>query len=80
MLRVFQRAAVEEGRGNKYKVWQTGFHPVYIVTDEFYSEKLDYIHHNPVSSGLVREPEEWVYPSARNYILGDHSIIEVEFL
>lgn len=80
MLRVFRRAAVEDRRGNNFKVWQTGFHPIYIISDEFHWKKLDYIHYNPVRAGLVGQPEQWEYSSARNYILGDHSIIEVEFL
>ena len=80
MLRVFQTAALEDGRGNNFKVWQTGFHPIYIVSDKFFWEKLDYIHYNPVRKGLVRRPEQWQYSSARNYILDDHTIIEVEFL
>ena len=39
--------------------------------------KLEYIHNNPVQAGLVASPEEYKYSSARNYILGDHSIIEI---
>jgi len=80
MLRVFHKAAVEDRRGNNFKVWQTGFHPIYIVSDRFYWEKLDYIHYNPVRAGLVAQPEQWIYSSARNYILGDNTIIEIEFL
>jgi len=79
MLRVFRKAAIEDARGNQFKVWQPGFHPIYIISDYFFSEKLDYIHYNPVRKGFVKQPEEWEYSSARNYILGDHSIIMVEF-
>ena len=31
-----------------------------------------------VKRGLVDEPEHWRYSSARNYILGDHSIIRID--
>ena len=71
---------MEEGRGNKYKVWQEGFHPIGIDTAKFFQEKLEYLHNNPVRKGFVEEPEQWRYSSARNYLLDDHSIITVEYL
>jgi putative transposase len=77
-LRSFCGAALEDDRGNKFKVWQKGFHPITIETDWFYEEKLDYIHNNPVRKGLVEIAEQWTYSSARNYLLNDSSIIEVE--
>ena len=43
-------------------------------------QKLDYIHCNPVKRGYVAAPEHWLYSSARNYMLGDHSIIELDLL
>ncbi|MBF8294452.1 MAG: transposase [Bacteroidetes bacterium] len=79
-VRTFCEAAMEDDRGNRFKVWQRGFHPIAIESDRFYEEKLDYIHNNPVTAGLVEAPEQWEYSSARNYILGDHSMIQIEFL
>jgi putative transposase len=48
----------------------------------FYSEKVlrtkvNYIHNNPVKARLVSNPEDWKYSSARNYLLDDHSTIQV---
>lgn len=40
--------------------------------------KLQYIHNNPVKAGLVESAEQFRYSSARNYVLGDHSVLEVE--
>lgn len=80
ILESFRNAAGKEGRGNLHKVWQTGFHPIAIMTETFFLEKLNYIHQNPVRKGFVEQPEYWKYSSARNYILDDHSIIKVECL
>jgi len=80
LLRIFREAAEMERRGNSYKVWQTGFHPVSIETDRFFRQKLHYVHENPVRAGLVELAEEWEYSSARNYAYGDHTIIQVEFI
>ena len=78
LLNIFHQAANEEGRGNRYKVWQEGFHPVAIESGEFFQQKIEYIHQNPVRKGYVEQPEHWRYSSARNYILNDNSIIQIE--
>jgi len=39
--------------------------------------KLKYIHNNPVKAGLVNKSEDYKYSSARNYILKDHLILNV---
>jgi REP element-mobilizing transposase RayT len=80
LLRTFRGAAMEDDRGNEFKVWQRGFHPIAIESEKFFAQKLEYIHNNPVQAGFVELPEQWEYSSARNYILGDHSMIEIEFL
>jgi len=80
LLRVFHDAALRDARGNEFKVWQTGFHPIAIVEEEFFRQKLGYLHDNPVRKGLMERAEQWRYSSARNYLFGDHSVIRVECL
>ena len=79
-LKIFREAAEVERRGNSYKVWQDGFHPIAVGTAGFLQEKLNYIHANPVRKGFVEMQEHWKYSSARNYISDDHSVIHVECL
>ncbi len=53
-------------RGNStstYQLWQVGYHPVQIESDEMLEQKANYIYFNPVVSGLVSTPEEWKYSS-----------------
>ncbi|MCL5028869.1 MAG: hypothetical protein M1480_07590 [Bacteroidetes bacterium] len=40
--------------------------------------KLYYIHNNPVEEGIVSKPEGYKYSSARNYVYGDQSLLEVD--
>jgi REP element-mobilizing transposase RayT len=61
-----------------HQVWQEGYHPELILSPEMLRQKLDYIHYNPVKRGYVAAPEHWLYSSARNYVLGDDSIIELD--
>lgn len=41
-------------------------------------QKLNYMHMNPVRAGLVSDPGDWPWSSARNYLLDDHSIFRVD--
>lgn len=61
-----------------HQVWQEGYHPELILSPEMLRQKLDYIHYNPVKRGYVAAPEHWLYSSARNHVLGDDSIIELD--
>jgi REP element-mobilizing transposase RayT len=47
--------------------WQPGNHPVEIHTEEFYRQKLNYIHKNPVRAGIVECEEDYIYSSARDF-------------
>jgi REP element-mobilizing transposase RayT len=80
LLGFFTDAASRDRRGNKCKVWQEGYHPIALGTPNFTAQKLNYLHNNPVRKGYVDRPEEWRYSSARNYLLGDDSLIKVELL
>jgi len=64
---------------SNYQVWQEGAHPQYIFSLEMLEQKMDYIHYNPVSRGLVENPEDWLYSSARNYHCLD-SVMEIDKL
>ena len=51
----------------EFQVWQEGSHSEQIFSDEIMTQKLEYIHRNPVERGYVDEPIHWRYSSARNY-------------
>ena len=76
----FSSVARREGRGNTFRIWQSGSHPILIDNGDFLDQKLEYIHDNPVRKGYVEKPEHWKYSSARNYMLNDHSIIKINLL
>ena len=65
-------------RNWKYKIWQDGYDDLGVYSSEVLKTKIDYIHNNPVRKGLVKRPEDYLYSSARNYILDDDSIIKVD--
>ncbi len=50
-----------------HQFWQEGSHPEYIQNVEMMTQKIEYIHNNPVRSGYIDEQIHWRYSSARNY-------------
>jgi len=63
-----------------HQVWQEGVHPQLLINDAMVLQKITYIHENPVRRGWVDAPEHWRYSSARNYLLEDHSVLEIDAL
>ncbi len=76
-LDVFARAA-ERYPKQQYKVWQDEFHPVGLISEKWFTEKLNYMHYNPVRKGFVESPEHWKYSSAKNWYHDDDSIIKID--
>ena len=59
-----------------HQLWQEGSHPQQIHNAEVMTQKLEYMHLNPVRRGYVDDPVHWRYSSARNYA-GEAGLLEV---
>lgn len=79
MLSSFSEKAFESSKHKYYKFWQAGNHAIELYSEKFVWDKINYIHNNPVRSGFVKEPQDWLYSSARNYY-GLDNIFEIECL
>lgn len=64
-------------KNQRYKIWMDRFDAFIIKTDKMMRIKVNYIHNNPLKASLVQKPENYLFSSARNYILDDHTIIKV---
>jgi putative transposase len=53
-------------------VWQARFYDFLVESDGKLPEKIQYMHDNPVSAGLVTEFLEWKWSSARFYKLEEN--------
>jgi hypothetical protein len=42
------------------------------------TEKLRYMHRNPVKRGFVQNPEDWKWSSYRHYLTGTEGVVEIE--
>jgi len=79
LLNQFKYYKLKHKTDSDYQVWQEGFHPKQIVSEEMLRQKIEYIHHNPVRMGVVEKAEDWLYSSARNY-LDLESVMEIDAL
>jgi REP element-mobilizing transposase RayT len=76
LISSFEQAAIGIKDQNR-KLWMKRFDDEVIRDQEMFWTKLNYIHKNPVKSGLVLKAEDYKYSSARNYAFNDHSVLEV---
>lgn len=60
----FSQAA---GEDRDHRVWQPTKHPVALSSEEFWLQKLNYLHENPCRKGLVRRAADWRFSSAAYY-------------
>ena len=67
MLRLFVHAAKRQNKKGTYQIWTHENHAIQLYSNSVIQEKVDYIHLNPVRSGIVVKPEDYLYSSARNY-------------
>jgi len=70
LLEHFKNAAGQHSNKSVHKVWQDGNRPIELYTPKVIRQKLIYIHRNPVVSGIVNAPEDYLYSSASNYLKG----------
>ena len=61
------------------RVWQKRFYDFNVWSERKRMEKLRYIHRNPVTGRLVREPDEWLWSSFRSYAYGEPGPVRINF-
>lgn len=80
LLWMFERAAKKSSNVKKLQLWQHNNQPIEIRSKQFFDEKLNYIHNNPIESGFVTESHYWKYSSATNYIGQAVPMLEIDLL
>jgi putative transposase len=55
--------------------WQPRYYDFNVFTHNKRVEKLKYMHHNPITRGLVPHAEDWRWSSYRHYLLNEPSPI-----
>lgn len=69
MLEIFKREGAKNSRNSEYQFWRQDNRPVELYSTAFIFQKMNYIHNNPVEAGIVERAEDYLYSSAKDYVL-----------
>lgn len=64
LLHMFRYHAKYQKQNKEFQVWQKTNHPIELFSNAVIDQKIEYIHLNPVLSGIVTEAASYVYSSA----------------
>lgn len=67
LLHMFRYHAKYNTNNRFYQFWQQDNHPIMLYSQKVIWQKVNYIHDNPLRAGIVDNPIEYLYSSARNY-------------
>jgi len=73
-------AARKHKRNSNYQFWTHVNHAIELSSTKMQEQRLNYIHNNPVKSGIVANPEDYLYSSARNYCDGMDVMMEIDLM
>jgi putative transposase len=65
-------------KGSRDRFWQPRYYDFNVYTPYKFSEKIQYIHRNPVTRGLVARPEDYPWSSYNHYATGNRFTVEIE--
>ena len=77
-LRVIKGESSKLLKGKRSHFWQPRYYDFNDYTTRKFEEKIQYIHRNPVTRGLVSKPEDYRWSSFSHYATGEPSSIEIE--
>ena len=77
MLQIFKEQGAKNSRNSVYQFWRQDNHPEELFSIGFTWQKMNYMHNNPVESGLVEKAEDYLYSSARDYVGKGKGLLEI---
>ena len=79
LLHRFRWNAQQHERSFNYQVWTHENHAVSIFSEQFFRQKLEYIHQKPVRAGWVEREEDYVYSSAKALFTNSKGMVELSY-
>jgi putative transposase len=80
MVNLFRFVGNGNSNNSEYQFWKQDYHPIELNTIEKVEQRLNYLHQNPVISGLVWEAWNYKYSSAIDYMTKEKGLLELYFL
>jgi REP element-mobilizing transposase RayT len=80
MLNIFAYAGLTNINNKDFQFWKQDYYPIELNSNERIQQRLNYLHENPVRSGLVWDPWHFKYSSAIDYYTKQKGMLTVELL
>ena len=80
MLNIFSFTGKQNNNNKDFQFWKQDYHPIELNSNEKMRQRLDYLHDNPVRSGLVWEPCQYKYSSAIDYYSNQRGLLNIQHL
>ena len=80
MMNMFAFVGKNNGNNNNLQFWQQDYHPIELNTAEKLTQRLNYLHENPVRAGIVWEAPEYKYSSAIDYYTNKTGLLPLDLL
>ena len=78
-VQIFKQLTSRELKSASQKqFWQRRYYDFNVHSSEKRTEKIQYIHRNPVARGLASKPEDYRWSSFNHYATGEPGPIEIE--
>ena len=74
------RLAFPEPAERPRAFWQARFYDFNVYTNRKKREKLDYMHRNPLSRGLVKHPKDWPWSSWPFYGMREPGLVRIDLI
>jgi len=78
LLDLLAAGKAEHKTRSTWQLWQEGYHPQAIYSDQTMQQKIEYIHANPVRRGWVASAEHWRYSSAHEWLAGSLPVLQCD--
>jgi len=77
MLQIFKEQGEKYSRNSVYQFWRQDNQLKELFSIGFTWQKMNYMHNNPVESGLVEKAEDYSCSSARDYVGKGKGLLEI---
>ncbi len=77
-FRALKTQTSKQLKGDRPQFWQFRYHDFNVFTHHKFTEKLQYLHRNPVKRGLVEKPEDYPWSSYCHWLTGATGPVEIE--
>jgi putative transposase len=80
MLNIFKFTGSKNTNNREYQFWKQDYHPIELDTIEKMETRMNYLHQNPVRSGMVWDAWHYKYSSAIDYMTNEKGLLDLAFV